>query len=135
MKVPLQLNEFAVSLEGSLQEFHSSAIALADRSTPTDKNTGMPEVMLRTYCKTLGLELKWVEASIKSKQKELNRIFAKTIETELHQAYQECAEQSGEFSVFVLYAGGKRGRRIMRLDFVPSPNRRYISYSFLTHLK
>ncbi|KAE8368221.1 hypothetical protein BDV27DRAFT_168356 [Aspergillus caelatus] len=97
VKVPLQLNEFAVSLEGSLQEFHTRAIALADRSAPSDKNTGMPEVMLSTYCKTLGHELKRVEASIKSEQKELNRIFAKTIETELHQAYEECAEQSGQY--------------------------------------
>ncbi|KAB8215397.1 hypothetical protein BDV33DRAFT_208397 [Aspergillus novoparasiticus] len=97
VKVPLQLNEFAVSLEDSLQAFHSRAVALADRSAPTDKNTGMPEVMLSTYCKTLGYELKQVEASIKSEQKELNRIFAKTIETELHQAYQQCAEQSGQY--------------------------------------
>ncbi|OGM46914.1 hypothetical protein ABOM_004500 [Aspergillus bombycis] len=98
VKVPLHLNEFAVSLEGSLQDFHSRAMALADKGAPIG-NTEIPEVMLSTYCKTLGYELKPVEASIKSEQKELNRMFAKTIEAELHQAYQECAEQSGQYSL------------------------------------
>ncbi|KAE8314943.1 hypothetical protein BDV41DRAFT_563275 [Aspergillus transmontanensis] len=99
VKIPLQLDEVAVSLEGSLQDFHNRAIALSDRSAPTDKNTETPEVMLSTYCKTLRYELKQVEASMRSEQRELNRIFPKTIETELHQAYQECAEQSGRYSL------------------------------------
>ncbi|KAF7587014.1 hypothetical protein BBP40_007858 [Aspergillus hancockii] len=87
--------------EKSPEHIHKGAITLADENSATNKNGEIPKVILGAYCHTLGQELKQVEAKMKSEQEELNRIFAKTIEVELEQTYQECVG-TGDYYKYTL---------------------------------
>ncbi|KAE8352011.1 hypothetical protein BDV28DRAFT_162005 [Aspergillus coremiiformis] len=119
VQVPLRLSQLAVDLGNCLQEFHRRVLKLAGKNLFTINDKNRLEMAVRTYRKSLGQELKTMEANISFEQRTMNRIFSRMIERELTPTYRECAKQKGRFSLtrirdLMTHQARNNGDRILR---------------------
>lgn len=98
---PRRFQNLIETLIPLLRQFHEDAVLSAGDGIPSKIKDEL-DASVQSRCNALEDSLKDVQITIKSEQKEINRVFAHVIRRELTDTYQACAQQVGKSQIGLL---------------------------------